>query len=245
MIKYIPRIFKEELYLLAKLTDCRTKNALLMVSTLCQQYPTVYFVYMCKDNKRVLDVRQSNVLWTELELKERSHYKLYSSVMCGMVEKYSNSAAIRGETEIVKEFKMSKGIPVALNRFQLLQEMLRLNLLRDMFTGQKVGKRFYTVHNSAHIKRVVADYHSELSMTFGKLLPIPKDILDNPEHDEAIGRILELFMQNCKKLNILIDLKKPYNEEYVDKNVNITFAADRHFNEVMHHVMNPFISMKF
>lgn len=245
MIKHIPRIFKEELYLLAKLTNSRSKNALLMVSTLCNNYPSVYFVYLCKENKYILDVKQSNVLWKELDLKAKEHYKLYSSVMSGMVEKYSNSAAMKGETDIVKEYKMSKGIPVNLNRFQLLQEMLRLNLLRDILAGNKVGKRSYSVHNSAHIKRVVADYHCELAMTFGQLLPIDKAVRTDPENDEAVGRILEMFMQNCKKLNMLIDLNKDFNEEYLDKFVNYTFAADRHFYKVMHHVMNPFISMKF
>lgn len=245
MIKYIPRIFKEDLYLLGKLTNNYSRNALLMVSTLCNNYPIVYFVYIRKQNNHILAVRPSNVLWTELQLRDKSHYKLYSSVLSGMVEKYSNSSEIKGVLPIVKEYKMTKAIPVAFTRFHMLQEMLRLRYVRDMLSGLTTGSRQYSVHNSSHIKRVIADYHAELSMTFGKLLPLPKDIRDDPENDESIGRVLELFMQNCKKLNVLIDLNKPLDEEFVEYGVNYTFAADRRFVDVMHHVMNPFISMKF
>lgn len=245
MIKHIPRIFKEDLYLLAKLTNSYSQNALLMVSTLCDNYPLVYFIYMRKENKHILDVQASNVLWKELDLKEKKHYKLYSSVLAGMVEKYSNSLLIKGEPDIVKEYKMTKGIPVGFSRLHLLQERLRLTYVRDMLGGLTTGSRHYSIHNSSHIKRVVSDYHAELAMTFGKLLPLPKDIRDNPENDESVGRVLELFMQSCKKLNFLFDHNHPFSEELSTRTVTYTFAADVHFKDVMHHVMNPFISIKF
>lgn len=242
MINYIPRIFKEDLYILGK-TSTNRRKALLYVSTLTDNFPMIYMVLLCTSTNHVIAVEQSNVLWKELDLSDVKP-RLCSSVLCALAEKYDNTERSSGDSELVKFFKASKSLQPGASRIDILQEMLRLKFFRDINKGATTGQRFYSVDNSSHFKRLIGDYQAELAMTFGRLLPLPKDILEDPEHDELVGRILELFMQSCKKLNYLIDRRHPVDEEISNKTINYTFGRCNKTLLVFQYLMNPFISIK-
>lgn len=243
MIKTIPRIFREDLHLLAKV-ESGSNKVLLIVSTLCPTTPMVYFVLIHNETRVVLDVQQSQVMWQNLNLQEPKCYKVYSSVMAGMYENYAKSARTSGKAPLVLHYMQTKTIQPRHERLDILQELLRLSYVRDILGDLTTGSRNYNVTNASHPSRNIANYHAELAMTFGRLLPIDRVFREDPENDEAVGRALELFLQDCKKLNFLIDNQHPFEEPYSDKHVAYVFAKCKRFKHLMNYLMNPFISIK-
>lgn len=243
MLNYIPAIFKEDVYLLGVVKSSKSKDVLLYVSTLNIYTPMVYIVRLSKAKKHILDICASNVLWRDLEI-DMSTVKKYSGVIPQMLAKVTDNTKEARSNPLLVAFRKTKGLKPNQTRLGILQEMLRLQHLRDLHAGGVAGNRQYTVSNSTHIKRVIGDYHAELNMTFGTLLPIPKDIRDDPENDEVMGRILELFLHAGDKLHFLMRNRHPLDVEVETKDINYTFMKSSSSMPIFQYLMNPFISMK-
>lgn len=243
MIKYIPRLFLQDLRLLG-IIDGGSKTVILIVSAMDRVSSPIYLIEIERATHYVKEILPAQVNTDNLDLKTPYLYRLCSSVMSAMVELYGISARISDKPEIVRQYQRTSCIGQRYERINYLQDLLRFQHIQSL-TGDNLttGRREYTISNCSHIRRVIADWHAAVAQTFGQLLPIDRMVRENPENDEAVGRILELFMQNCKKLTFLVDGKLDFNEVHETSAVSYVFAKDKRFSNVMNHVMNPFMNL--